>query len=97
MSAVDVAMNFANVVNLVAVLLLMRAIIKDRNVLRGFSVSGTFLTFVAILGFEVGFYFMGNVFSMGLGIVSLIFWFLVFVFSLRNVISEKRCMNSLSP
>lgn len=97
MSAVDVAMNFANVVNLVAVLLLMRAIIKDRNVLRGFSVSGTFLTFVAILGFEVGFYFMGNVFSMGLGIVSLIFWFLVFVFSLRNVIREKRCMNSLSP
>ena len=76
MSAVDVAMNFANVVNLVAVLLLMRAIIKDRNVLKGFSVSGTFLTFVAILGFEVGFYFMGNVFSMGLGIVSLIFWFL---------------------
>ena len=90
-------MNFANVVNLVAVLLLMRAIIKDRNVLKGFSVSGTFLTFVAILGFEVGFYFMGNAFSFGLGIVSLIFWFLVFVFSFRNVMREKRCMNSLPP
>lgn len=55
MNNVDMVMNFANVVNLIAVLLLMRAIIKDRNKLKGYSVSGTFLTFIAILGFEIGF------------------------------------------
>ncbi len=90
MNTVDAAMNFANVVNLIAVLLLMRAIIKDRNVLRGFSVSGTFLTFVAILGFEIGFFLMGNFISFALGLVNLVFWFMAFVFVLRKLMNETK-------
>ena len=90
MSTADMAMNFANIVNLLAVLLLMRAIIKDRNVLKGFSVSGTFLTFIAIFGFEIGFYLMGNYISFGLGIVGLTFWFLAFVFSFRNLMRDRK-------
>ena len=90
MNAVDMAMNFANVINLVAVLLLMRAIIKNRNILKGYSVSGTFLTFIAILGFEIGFYLMGNYISFGLGIINLAFWFMAFVFTLRNLMRERR-------
>ncbi len=90
MNNVDMAMNFANVVNLIAVLLLMRSIIKDRNKLKGYSVSGTFLTFMAILGFEIGFYYMENYISFGLGIINLAFWFMAFVFSLRNLIRERR-------
>jgi len=89
-NSVDMVMNFANVVNLVAVLLLMRAIIKDRAVLKGFSVSGAFLTFIAIFGFVVGFYLMGNLISFGLGIISLAFWFLAFVFTLRNLMRDKK-------
>ena len=90
MSTADMAMNFANIVNLLAVLLLMRAIIKDRNVLKGFSVSGTFLTFIAIFGFEIGFYLMGNYISFGLGIVSLTFWLLAFIFSFRNLMGDGK-------
>ena len=90
MNTVDTAMNFANVVNLIAVLLLMRAIIKDRNVLQGFSVSGTFLTFVAIFGFEIGFFLMGNSISFALGLVNLVFWFMAFVFSLRKLVNEPK-------
>ena len=90
MNAADMAMNFANVVNLIAVLLLMRAIIKNRNILKGYSVSGTFLTFTAILGFEIGFYLMGNYISFGLGLINLAFWFMAFVFSLRNLMRELR-------
>ncbi len=90
MNAVDAAMNFGNAVNLVAVLLLMRAVLKDRNFLKGFSVSGTFLTFVAIIGFEVGFLFMENYVSFVLGLVTLVFWFLVFVFSLRTLLRERK-------
>ena len=56
MNVVDAAMNFGNAVNLVAVLFLMRTVIKDKNALKGFSVSGTFLTFIAIIGFEIGFF-----------------------------------------
>ena len=47
MDSVSIVLDFANIVNLIAVLLLMRAIIKDRKVLKGFSVSGSFLTFIA--------------------------------------------------
>ena len=89
MNNVDIVMNLANVVNLIAVLLLMRAVIKDRNKLKGYSVSGTFLTFIAILGFEIGFYLMENYFSFGLGLVNLVFWFMAFVFSFRNFIHKK--------
>ena len=84
MNDVDIAMNFGAVVNLIAVLLLMRAVIKDRDVLKGFSVSGTLLTFVAILGFDVGFFLMGNYVSFTLGLVNLLFWLVAFAFSLRN-------------
>jgi hypothetical protein len=89
-NSADMTMNLANVVNLIAVLFLMRAIIKNRNILKGYSVSGTFLTFVAILGFEVGFYLMGNSISFALGLVNLFFWFMAFVFSLRNILRERR-------
>ena len=90
MNNVDTAMNLANVVNLIAVLLLMRAVIKDRNKLKGYSVSGAFLTFIAILGFEIGFYLMGNYFSFGLGIINLSFWLMAFVFSFRNFINKRK-------
>ena len=90
MNAVDMTLNFANTVNLMAVLLLMRAVIKNRDVLKGFSVSGTFLTFVAILGFDVGFFLMGNYVSSALGLVTLAFWFMAFAFSLRDFFRSKK-------
>lgn len=90
MNNVDMVMNFANVVNLIAVLLLMRAIINDRNKLKGFSVSGSFLTFIAIFGFVIGFYLMENYFSFGLGLVNLVFWFMAFIFSFRNFIHNRK-------
>jgi uncharacterized membrane protein len=84
------ALDFANLVNFIAVLFLTRAIIKDRKVLRGFSVSGSFLTFVAILSFEVAYFYMGNLISFGLGLVSLVFWLLAFVFTFRKFAYDRR-------
>lgn len=88
MNDADMVMNFANIINLIAVLLLMKAIIKDRNKLKGYSVSGTFLTFIAIFGFEIGFYLMENFFSFGLGLINLAFWFMAFTFSFRNYLHK---------
>ncbi len=90
MNVVDAAMNFGNAVNLVAVLFLMRTVIKDKKALKGFSVSGTFLTFIAIIGFEVGFFLMENYVSFTLGLITLAFWFMVFVFSLRTLMYERK-------
>lgn len=94
MDSVTVVSDFANIVNLIAVLLLMRAIIKDRKVLRGFSVSGTFLTFIAILGFEIVFYLLNNFVSVALGFVNLIFWLLAFIFTFRKWIYERKVSDS---
>jgi energy-converting hydrogenase Eha subunit A len=88
MDSVNMVLDFANIVNVIAVLLLMRAIIKERKVLKGFSISGSFLTFVAILGFEIAYILLGNLISVGLGLVTLVFWFLVFIFNLRRWIYE---------
>ena len=41
------------VVNVVAVILLARTAIKDRNVLKGFSCSGSILTFMAMFFLEL--------------------------------------------
>ena len=90
MNTVDLALNFASTVNLVALILLLRSIIKDRNVLKGLSVSGSFLTSVAIFGFQIGFYLMENYISFGMGIINFAFWLTVFVFSLRNSLREKQ-------
>ena len=91
------ALDFANVINLIAVLFLIRAIIKDRKVLRGLSVTGSFLTFVAILSFEVAYMFMQNLISFGLGLVSLVFWFLAFVFTFRKLIYERKHARETQP
>ena len=84
------ALDFAKFVNFIAVLFLTRAIVKDRKVLRGFSVSGSFLTFVAILSFEIAYFYMSNFISFGLGLVSLAFWFLAFAFTFRKFVSDKK-------
>ena len=89
MDPVNVVLDFANIVNLIAVLLLMRAIIKDRKVLRGFSVSGSFLTFIAILGFEIAYVLLENPISVALGLVNLVFWFMAFIFTLRKWFYER--------
>ena len=83
MEPVDVALSFASVINFVALLLLLRAILKDRNMLRGYSITGSFLTFVSICGFEVAYYLMGNMISLILGFATVLFWLLAFIYSLR--------------
>jgi Ca2+/Na+ antiporter len=90
MDSVSIVLDFANIVNLIAILLLTRAIVKDRKVLKGFSVSGTFLTFIAILGFEIAYVLLENHISVALGLVTLVFWFMAFTLSFRKWIYERK-------
>jgi hypothetical protein len=83
MDIAEIALNFASVLNFIALLFLLRSVIKNRNALRGYSVSGCFLTFISIVGFEVAYYLMGNIFSVILGLATVIFWFIAFIYSLR--------------
>jgi hypothetical protein len=90
MDSVSIVLDFANIINLLAVLLLMRAIIIDRKVLKGFSVSGSLLTFLAIFGFEIVYVLLWNPISFALGLVNLVFWLMAFIFTFRKWVYERK-------
>ena len=84
MDAANLALSIASVVNFSALMLMLRAVIKNRKVLRGYSIVGSFLTFVSIVGFEVAYYLLGNYVSFAVGWATVAFWFIAFLYSLRQ-------------
>jgi heme A synthase len=77
-------LSFASIINFVALLLMLRAVIKNRKVLRGYSILGSFLTFVSIVGFEIAYYLLGNIVGFAFGWATVAFWFVAFLYSLRQ-------------
>lgn len=94
----NLLLDVASIINFIALLWMLRAIIKNRHVLRGFSIVGSFLTFVSIVGFELAYHLLGNTIGFALGWVTVAFWFLVFVYSLRQKLKgtqkEKQLVES---
>jgi hypothetical protein len=80
----NIVLSIASVVNFAALLLMLRAVIKNRKVLRGYSILGSFLTFVSIVGFEIAYYLIGNIIGFALGWATVAFWFIAFLYSLRQ-------------
>jgi len=79
----NLLLDIASIVNFIALLWMLRAIIKNRNYLRGFSVVGSFLTFISIVGFELAYHLLGNVIGFVIGWGTVAFWFLAFVYTLK--------------
>ena len=84
MDTANLVLSIASIINFGALILILRAVIKNRNVLRGYSIIGSFLTFVSIVGFEVAFYLLGNVVGFVLGWATVAFWFTAFLYSFRQ-------------
>lgn len=80
----NLILDIASIINFVALLWMLRAIIKNRNYLRGFSVVGSFLTFVSILGFEFAYYLLGNIIGFTISWATVTFWFIAFVYTLKQ-------------
>ena len=80
----NLALDIASIINFVALLLMLHSVIKNRMVLRGYSIIGSFLTFVSIVGFEIAYYLLGNVVGFALGWATVAFWFIAFLYSLRQ-------------
>jgi hypothetical protein len=78
------ALDIASIINFIALLLMLRAVVKNRKVLRGYSITGSFLTFVSIVGFEIAYYLFGNFVGFALGWATVAFWFTAFLYSLRQ-------------
>jgi hypothetical protein len=86
----NLALDLASIVNFIALLLMLRAVIKNRKVLRGYSIIGSFLTFVSILGFEIAYYLLGNVVGFALGWATVAFWFIAFIYSFRQRLKDNK-------
>ena len=84
LAVANIVLSIASIVNFTALLLMMHAVIKNRKVLRGYSILGSFLTFVSIVGFEIAYYLIGNIIGFALGWVTVAFWFIAFLYSLRQ-------------
>ncbi len=80
----NLILDIASIVNFVALLLMLRAVVKNRKVLRGYSIVGSLLTFTSILGFELAYYLLGNLIGFALGWATVTFWFVAFIYSLRQ-------------
>ena len=83
-AAANIVLSIASIINFTALLLMLRAVIKNRKVLRGYSILGSFLTFVSIVGFEIAYYLIGNIIGFALGWATVTFWFIAFLYSLRQ-------------
>jgi O-antigen/teichoic acid export membrane protein len=86
----NLALDLASLINFIALLWMLRAVIKNRKVLRGYSIVGSFLTFVSILGFEIAYYLLGNVVGFALGWATVAFWFIAFVYSFRQRLKDNK-------
>ncbi|HKM59878.1 MAG TPA: hypothetical protein VJY36_03305 [Candidatus Bathyarchaeia archaeon] len=84
MNLANLALSIASIINFTALLLMLRAVIKNRNALRGYSITGSFLTFVSLVGFQIAYYLLDNVVGFILGWVSVAFWFIAFIYTLRQ-------------
>jgi uncharacterized BrkB/YihY/UPF0761 family membrane protein len=84
MDTANLALSIASIVNFTALLLMLRAVLKNRNELRGYSIMGSFLTFVSLVGFQIAYYLLNNTVGFILGWVSVAFWFIAFIYSLRQ-------------
>lgn len=84
LSLANLALDLASIINFIALLLMLRSVIRNRNTLRGYSVIGSFLTFVSIVGFEIAYYLLGNIVGFWLGWATVAFWFIAFVYSLKQ-------------
>ena len=79
-----------NIILFFGTLLLIRSVIKNRYLLYGFDLVGSFLTLVPVCMFMIAFVYMGNWISVFFSIFTVAFWALVFMFKLRSKFRGKQ-------
>lgn len=89
LAVANMLLDIASIINFIALLWMLRAIIKNRNYLRGFSVFGSFLTFLSIVGFELAYHLLGNIIGFTFGLGTVAFWFIAFVYSLKQKLKRS--------
>ena len=86
---VELIFDIANVVFLIGTSLLIHAIYKNRNVLRGFQPIGSLLTLIAMSFIQFNYWQMGMLKSFIFSLPTVAFWILASVYSIRNHFKKK--------
>ena len=76
--------DIGNIICLVGTLLSIRAVIKDRSILKGYSLSGSFLTALAMLLFLSAFIELQSLISIASCLVTTGYWCLVTLYLTIN-------------
>lgn len=93
----NLLLDIACIVNFIALLWMLRAIIRNRNSLRGYSVVGSFLTFISLVLFEFAYHLVGNVIGFAVGWATVAFWFIAFVYTLKQKLETRKHENKHLP
>ena len=83
MTDFNLIMNIGNIIVFLGTLLLIKDVLKNRNTLKGYSILGSLLTFIAISLFQAGFFMMG-VWTWTIGTVTAFYWLIAFLFVFRE-------------
>jgi Ca2+/Na+ antiporter len=81
--------NIATVALFLGTIPSIRAVVKDRTALKGFSVIGSFSFFLGQLIFVIYFILVGDWVTVILLIPLATFWFLVFSYKVKEQINNK--------
>ena len=86
---IDLLLNIGNLVCMIGTILMIKDVIKNRNILKGYSIVGSFLTFIACSLFFVSFLRLNLIISYVSSFVTVSFWFFVFIYSLKIWMKKK--------
>jgi len=83
---ISIIFLIANIICATGTFLQIKDVIKNRNILKGYSLTGSILTFLAVTLFQIGFFLDQQILSVVFGSITAIYWFLVSVYVTFNKI-----------
>jgi len=78
-----------NMTTFIGTILLIRTLFKNRRTLKGYNIIGSLLTSFAMVCFIIAFYTINDLISIGLTMVTFLYWIFVTIFLFKNKINKK--------
>ena len=80
---IELILNLANVFVLIGTLFNVKDVLRNKDILKGYSIVGSLLTFISLMLFGIAFYLM-NMWSWMIEVVTCIYWLIAFLYSFKN-------------
>jgi len=77
---IDIIFLIANIICAIGTILQIKDVVKNRSILKGYSLIGSILTFLAVTLFQIGFFLDQQILSVIFGSITAIYWFLVSIY-----------------